>query len=40
MRISVFLESVIYRMSMEFKTNSREKNFQSGHLFMFLYIAG
>jgi len=36
--MSVFLESVIYRMSLEFKTSSTEKYFHSGLPFIFMYI--
>ena len=38
MRMSVFLESVSYLTSLEFKTNSTEKIFHSGQPIMFLYI--
>ena len=39
-RMSVFLDSIIYLTSLEFKTNSTEKNFHSGHSIMLLYITG
>jgi len=36
--LSVFLEFVIYRMSLQFKTSFTEKYIHSGHPIMFKYI--